>query len=97
MFRCQDLAPRFPDLSAAENLTPRMKLQLKANRRTAEYRISNVEVWNRCAQSFLNKKNTLFDVGCWTFDAYSPPEEDSMFTSFSLDLTGRSRPAAPLV
>jgi len=31
----------------------RMKLQLKANRRTAECRMSNVEVWNRCAQSFL--------------------------------------------
>ena len=27
--------------------------------------------------------------GCWTFDAYSPPEEDSTFISFSFDLTGR--------
>jgi len=35
------------------NALPRAKLQLKANRRTAEYRISNVEVWNRFAKSFL--------------------------------------------
>jgi hypothetical protein len=32
----------------------------------------------------------------WTFDAYSPPPEDSTFISFSFDLTGRSRPAAAL-
>ena len=31
----------------------------------------------------------LFDVRCWTFDAYSPPLEDSTFISFFFDLTGR--------
>ena len=31
----------------------------------------------------------LFDVRCWTFDAYSPPLEGSMFISFFFDLTGR--------
>jgi hypothetical protein len=28
---------------------------IKANRRTAEYRMSNIEGWNRFAKSFLNK------------------------------------------
>ncbi len=30
----------------------------------------------------LNRQNTLFDVRCWTFDAYSPPPVGSMFISF---------------
>jgi len=34
------------------------------------------------ALSFKNRQNPLFDVRCWTFDAYSPPLEDSTFISF---------------
>jgi hypothetical protein len=50
-----------------------VKLQLKANRRTAEYRISNVEVWNRCAQSLLKWTefiDSTFDVGRSMFDVH---------------------------
>ena len=36
--------------------------------RQANRNISNVEGRNRFAQSFLNRQNTLFDVGRWTFD-----------------------------
>ena len=52
---------------------PPMKLQLKANRRTAEYRISNVEVWNRCAQSLIKWTEFIystFDVGRSMFNVY---------------------------
>jgi hypothetical protein len=76
-----------------------MKLQLKANRRTAEYRISNVEGWFRFAQSFDFKIDRIHYsmLDARVFDAYSPPLVDSMFISFSFDLTGRLRPAAALI
>ena len=55
-------------------LTPCMKLvPLKANRRTAEYRISNVEGWFRFAQSFLKWTEFIystFDVGRSMFDVH---------------------------
>ena len=53
-----------------------MKLhQVKANRRTAEYRISNFEGWKRCALSFYNRQNTfirrsMLDVRCSTFISF---------------------------
>ncbi len=47
---------------------------LKANRRTAEYRISNVEGWFRFAQSFDYKIDrihySMLDVGCSMFDVH---------------------------
>jgi hypothetical protein len=45
--------------------------KLKANRRTAEYRISNVEGWIRFAQAFLKIDRihySMFDVGRSMFD-----------------------------
>ena len=48
-------------------LTPYMKLHIVG---TANRRISNVEGWNRCAHSFLNGQNSLFDVGRSMFDVY---------------------------
>jgi hypothetical protein len=50
-----------------------MELQSKANRRTAEYRISNVEGWNRYAHSFLKWTEFIystFDVGRSMFDVH---------------------------
>ena len=67
-------------LSTCGPPTPHMKLQLKANRRTAEYRMSNVEVWNRFALSFLinnDDRIPYFDI------------RYSLFQSFFFDLTGR--------
>jgi hypothetical protein len=63
---------------------------LKANRRTAEYRISNVEGWVRFAQSFIKQaeyiiRRSMLNVRC------------SMFISFFFDLTGRPRPEAVLI
>jgi hypothetical protein len=61
---------------------PLYETTLKANRRTAEYRISNVEGWFRFAQSFLK----------WTVRHKSSQRAEfiySMFTSFFFDLTGR--------
>ncbi len=46
---------------------------LKVNRRTAEYRISNVEGWYRFAQSFLKWTEFIystFDVGRSMFDVH---------------------------
>jgi len=40
-------------------------------------------------QKTHDEQNTLFDVRCWAFDAYSPPWEDSAFNSFYFDLNGR--------
>jgi len=41
----------------------------KANRRTAEYRISNVEGWNRCALSFFKiDRIHSFDIRYSVFD-----------------------------
>jgi len=67
---------------------------LKANRRTAEYRILNIEGWNRFAQSFYKidrstKKLTTgrihsFDIRHSLFDI-----RYSLFQSFFSDLTGR--------
>ena len=56
--------------------------------RTAEYRITNIEF--RRMESFREiffkiDRIHSFDVRCWTFDAYSPPLEDSMFISFFID------------
>jgi hypothetical protein len=42
----------------------------------------NDEVCNRCAQSFFKNNNDripYFDIRYSLFDAYSPPEEDSLF------------------
>jgi hypothetical protein len=66
---------------------------IKANRRTAEYRISNVEGWIRFAQSFFYKIDRIhyFDIRYSLFDI-----RYSLFQSFFFDLTGRSRPAAAL-
>jgi len=65
-----------------------MKLHVffKANRRTAEYRITNFEGWFRFAQSFFNKIDRIhsFDI------------RYSLFQSFFLDLTGRSWSQAAL-
>jgi len=47
-----------------------------------EQEISNDQVWNRCAQSFFKNNNDsipYFDIRYSLFDAYSPPEEDSLF------------------
>ena len=45
-------------------------------------------VWERFSTAIKIDKIPLFDVRCWTFDAYSPPEEDSTFNSFLSDQTG---------
>ena len=81
--RFQDLAPRFPDTS----------YETSGN---DECRMSIDEWWNRCAQSFKNRQNTLFDVRCWTFDAYSPPLEDSTFNLLTVPTMFRMSSAAGL-
>jgi hypothetical protein len=73
-FGCQGVEVLDPETS--------YETTIKANRRTAEYRISNVEGWIRFAQSFLKAE---YIIRC------------SMFSSFFLDLTGRWRPAATLI
>ncbi|CAB1075927.1 hypothetical protein D1AOALGA4SA_3730 [Olavius algarvensis Delta 1 endosymbiont] len=46
----------------------------------------------------LNRQNTLFDVRCWAFDAYSPPLVDSTFISlFSLIRLAAFWPESALV
>jgi hypothetical protein len=67
---------------------------LNSEPQNIEQEISNDEVWNRFAQSFLKNNNDripYFDIHYSLFDI-----RYSLFQSFSFDLTGRSRTAAAL-
>ena len=68
VFRCQDLAPRFPDTSYEHIVET-------ANRRmqNIEQEISNDEVWNRCSQSFFKNNNDripYFDIRYLLFQSF---------------------------
>jgi hypothetical protein len=79
--------------SIGKGYLPRMKLQGMTNGGIASLSLFYNISFDTKAH---DRQNTLFDVGRWMFDAYSPPE-DSTFISFLFDLTGRLRPAAALV
>jgi len=69
-------------------------LYIKNEPQNIEQEISNDEVWNRYAQSFLkiiNDRIPYFDIRYSLFEI-----RYSLFQSFFLDLTGRSRPAVRL-
>jgi hypothetical protein len=71
-----------------------MKHSWNSEPQNIEQEISNDEVWSRCAQSFFKNNNDripYFDIRYSLFDAYSPPEEDSLF-AFSEFLFRFDRP-----
>ncbi|CAB1081596.1 hypothetical protein D1AOALGA4SA_9244 [Olavius algarvensis Delta 1 endosymbiont] len=78
-FRC-----RVSGVRISRTSVPLYEISLKANRRTAEYRISNVEGWNRFAQSFYKiDRIHSFDIRHSLFDI-----RYSLFQGFFFDLTG---------